>query len=327
VSGIALVATGAFVVAPTPAGATACSLTNAVSLVSAANAKYVTASLNYTGVYVGMLRAGSAGQGSWEKFSFVDTSDGHIAIRSSANGRYVSALLNYPSTHPQYGMLRASATTIGSWEKFDSVAVGSKCALRSVANNRYVSVEMTYPWVLASELRARATTAGATELFTPIVPSNCVNPFAGNESHWGLERTDQGVDYGSHGTQPVKAVCDGTVISTSGPGWPGGVFIYYKFSSGPWKGKCSYIAEDINNLQLHAGSVVRAGQVLGYSYDQTEWGWAQGAGAPATRYAPGQSHDVPTAGGLAFARFLRSLGAHTLSDPGAGPQYAGNSCP
>ena len=78
---------------------------------------------------------------------------------------------------------------------------------------------------------------------------------------------------------------------------------------------------------IHVGSVVHAGDLLGYGNGDNECGWARAQGAPSTPKAvDSHGNELATDGGRAFARFLRSLGARTLEDPGAGPQYAGASC-
>ena len=157
----------------------------------------------------------------------------------------------------------------------------------------------------------------------------CVNPFAGEQSNWTLERTDQGVDFGAKIPMPVRAICDGDVVSTYANGWPGGNhFIVFKFSAGDFKGKCVFIAEHLTDIPA-IGTHVKAGQPIATAVPgspDTEWGWAQGPGTPSTPYN-GAPDGTPMPGGQAFARFLRSLGAQTLQDPGPGPLYAGNTCP
>ncbi len=158
-------------------------------------------------------------------------------------------------------------------------------------------------------------------------PPACIDPFT--DAGWIPERTDQGVDYGAAQQLPVRAICDGTILSTANvPGWPGYTWLYYKLTSGPFAGKCVYVAENLVN-PLPVGTHVKAGQVIATALPGgpgTEWGWAQGIGTPSVPY--GSLPDgTPTEGGKAFARFLRSLDAPTLEDPGAGPSYAGASCP
>ncbi|MBV8981623.1 MAG: hypothetical protein JO086_12040, partial [Acidimicrobiia bacterium] len=153
----------------------------------------------------------------------------------------------------------------------------------------------------------------------------CKNPFV--EAGWATARTDQGVDYVPQRALPVRAICDGTVLDTAGHGWPGGVFILLKLTSGPFTGKCAYVAEHLSNV-VPPGTHVAAGDVLGTALPGspwTEWGWAAGPGTPSVRYG-GAPDGTAMAGGKAFARFLRSLGAPTRDDPGQGPLYEGASC-
>jgi len=155
--------------------------------------------------------------------------------------------------------------------------------------------------------------------------AGCVNPVA--DSRWSLARTDQGVDYTEESTIPVRAICDGIVTSTDGGGWPGGVFIMIKLTSGPYAGKCTYVAEHLTNV-ISVGAHVTAGQIIAQTIPGdpwTEWGWASAPQIPSTPYN-GAPDGTPMPGGKAFARFLRHLGAQTRDDPGPGPEYKGNSC-
>ncbi len=311
--------------ASTAAAATPCDLSTWHGMVANANLNWVTAEINYSGSSNGMLRARASAQGAWEGFQFIKQSDGHFAIKSLANGKYVTAELGYPTTDPRYGMLRARATTVGKWEKFDGV-LGFGCSIKSVGNGKLVSAEITNSGSSYGMLRARAATQGVWEVFFPNRPSSCLNPFHSGES-WTGEHTDRGVDYYAHGPQPVRAICDGTILSLYTPGWPGGTFIYYKLTSGPFTGKCIYQAERISVAgNIHIGSVVHAGDVLGYANGDNEWGWARAQGAPSTAKVVVNGHEVASEGGKAFARFLRSLGAPTAEAPGPGAQYAGASC-
>lgn len=152
-----------------------------------------------------------------------------------------------------------------------------------------------------------------------------VNPFAGGQ--WTPARTDQGVDYIPVGNQPIRAIGNGTVVySSQSTGWPGGGFISYTLSDGPLAGQTIYVAEHITNL-LPVGSKINAGDQIGTAipgYPFTEWGWAATSGdspAPFSLYG-GSPDGTPTPGGKAFARFLQSLGAPVLQNPGPGPLSA-----
>jgi hypothetical protein len=151
-----------------------------------------------------------------------------------------------------------------------------------------------------------------------------VNPLAGER--WTLARTDQGVDYRPAVPAPVRAIGAGVVVYSSTAdclphGWPGCAVIGYRLTAGPDKGGVIYVAEHLTGL-LPAGATFGPGAKLATAlpgYPWTEWGWADCTGnAPAVRYG-GHADGTPMAGGLAFARFMRKLGASTAMDPGPGP--------
>jgi hypothetical protein len=150
-----------------------------------------------------------------------------------------------------------------------------------------------------------------------------VNPL--HPGWYGLARTDQGVDYLPNGNNtPVLAIGDGVVTyMNQNSGWPGlHGYMVYKLTAGPKAGYYIYVSENLTNM-LPVGTVVHPGQQIAYSqpgYAWTEWGWSQPPGNvdwPAVRYN-GLPDGTPTAGGLAFARFMRELGAGTAQDPGPG---------
>lgn len=149
-----------------------------------------------------------------------------------------------------------------------------------------------------------------------------VNPI--KPGQWVPERTDQGVDWGTHVQQPVVAIGDGiiTYSKLAGTGWPG-AFIAYGLTSGNHAGLFIFVAENITDL-LPVGTRVKAGQQIASAIpggSETEWGYAAAPGTssePATPYN-GAPDGTPTAGGKAFARFLIELGARPLQPPGPGP--------
>lgn len=158
-----------------------------------------------------------------------------------------------------------------------------------------------------------------------------VNPLAGER--WTLGRTDQGVDYDPAVPEPVRAIGAGVVVFSSTAdclphGWPGCAMISYRLTSGPAAGSVVYVAEHLAGL-LPEGARFSAGAAIATAlpgYPDTEWGWADCAGTtPAVRYN-GAPDGTPMAGGLAFARFMRSLGAGSAQDPGRGPDVV-KSCP
>jgi hypothetical protein len=159
---------------------------------------------------------------------------------------------------------------------------------------------------------------------TSTAASGYVNPLAGQQ--WTPARTDQGVDYQPAVPEPVRAIGAGTVVYSSTSdclpsGWPGCAMISYKLTAGPLAGNVVYVAEHLIGL-LPEGRSFAAGATLATAlpgYPWTEWGWADCAGlTPVVRYT-GASDGTAMPGGLAFARFLRGLGAATQQDPGPGP--------
>ncbi|GII59846.1 hypothetical protein Pth03_82350 [Planotetraspora thailandica] len=134
-----------------------------VSLTSQANNRHVSAELDYTGNYSGMLRARATSIGDWETFELCyDTDKGYDTL--SVDGRrYVSAEIDYSGADA--GMLRARSASVGAWEKFD-VTCPSYCTIRSLANNKYVSAELAYTGSGYGMLRARSTSVGAWEKFS-----------------------------------------------------------------------------------------------------------------------------------------------------------------
>ncbi len=147
-----------------------------------------------------------------------------------------------------------------------------------------------------------------------------VNPLP--DPQWGTARTDQGVDFIPTVPLPVLAIGDGVVTySSTSCGWPGGAFIAYRLTTGSHAGLYVFVAEHLTNL-LPVGTVIHAGDPVavgwpGYPWIETGWAAPQGD-SPAVPYN-GLPDGTPTAGGLAFARFLNELGRTTAQDPGPGP--------
>jgi hypothetical protein len=171
------------------------------------------------------------------------------------------------------------------------------------------------PMLLTGALAARCPQA------EPMAMDGYINPFSVGQ--WLPARTDQGVDWVPIVPSPVVAIGDGVVTysAIADTGWPGGAFLGYRLSGGAAAGHTVYVAEHLTGL-APVGTVVQAGQVLATAlpgYPWTEWGWAAPSGPePAVPYA-GASDGSPTPGGLAFARFLETLGVRPLNDPGPGP--------
>lgn len=130
---------------------------------------FVSAELEYTGRYSGMLRARAEIEGKWEQFRLCrveDNGEYYDTIYSLAAQRYVSTELDYPGA--DQGMLRARQSGVGQWEKFWFDCQGkyaTLCTIKSLANNKYVSAELAYTGSGYGMLRARASSAGNWEWF------------------------------------------------------------------------------------------------------------------------------------------------------------------
>jgi hypothetical protein len=148
------------------------------------------------------------------------------------------------------------------------------------------------------------------------------NPLPGR---WRPERTDQGVDYAPYSNgQAIVAPANAEVVSTGAPGWPGGGGVTLRFLDGPLAGAHWSVKETLIAL-VRPGQKVQAGTPIGRA--QTggtgiEILWTDAGGSPLTPYN-GKPDGTPMPGGLAMARFLRSLGLPTAQNPGAGPVYPG----
>jgi hypothetical protein len=158
-------------------------------------------------------------------------------------------------------------------------------------------------------------------------PGGYVDPFKGEA--WAPSRNDQGVDYDPLKVEPIRAIGAGTIVSIGSWGIYGPWFDY-RLADGQFAGKCIYVAEHIGSI-LRPGTSFSAGDTIATAYPGpywTEWGWAKSLDTPSVTWAECgcTEQDNVDPGGRAFARFLRSLGAKTLQNPGPGPMYAGGSC-
>lgn len=127
------------------------------------------------------------------------------------------------------------------------------------------------------------------------------------------QRIDQGVDYGGSG--PIYALGNGIITSTTNSGWPGGAFIAYRLTDGPYKGRYVYAAENITPM-VHIGQKVGVNTVIGHlnpGEPDLETGWAAPPGSGASMAtATGQWQKDPnhsTGYGVNFDDLLKALGA------------------
>lgn len=132
------------------------------------------------------------------------------------------------------------------------------------------------------------------------------------------ERSDQGLDFGTGPNQPIPAVLDGVVTSTSSfggafisNGGPGG--IVYRTDYG-----YVFVMENMTPTKK-VGDRVKAGETIALGNGQIEMGWANASG---TSPLTGWSGDTDrTAGGIGFALsagMIPITTAHTPY-PGFGP--------
>jgi hypothetical protein len=113
----------------------------------------------------------------------------------------------------------------------------------------------------------------------PRVAANSIYQHANFAGH------DQGVDY--RGTGSVPALADAVVTRVqANSGWPGaggkgtGSIVVYKVTSGPYRGRHVYVAENITP-RVKVGQRVSAGQPIAIAhgaYPYTESGWADANG-------------------------------------------------
>jgi len=183
--------------------------------------------------------------------------------------------------------------------------------------------------VLAAKghLKVPAVQHGGSPATVTADRSGYVDPLAGER--WVRDRIDQGFDLQPVVPTPVRAIGSGVVVaSTTQAGWPGGAWIAYKLTTGPKAGAVIYVAEHMTGL-ARAGTRLRPGQTIATAwpgYPWTEWGYANCSGTGPVVPYDGASDGTEMAGGKAFARFMRELGAwaapdRNAEDPGPGPDF------
>jgi hypothetical protein len=179
-----------------------------------------------------------------------------------------------------------------------------------VASHGSIALSHTMPLGgFASGLAIDSTTGGYYEAVDDTPLDGYYNPLRGLTSLWPQE-VDQGVDYCASG--PIYAVGDGVVANVYSSGWPSGVFISYRLTSGPAKGLYVYDAEDVTP-SVSIGEHVTPTTVVGQLHDAAtclETGWADPPGpiqhAAAHLEFTGENS---TAYGLNFNTLLVALGS------------------
>ena len=161
---------------------------------------------------------------------------------------------------------------------------------------------------LATAIASDPATGGYYVAIDDTPVGGYVNPLRGVTALLPQE-VDQGVDY--CGSGPIYALGDGVVVNVYDAQWPSGVFISYRLSNGPARGRYVYVAENVTP-SVHVGERVTAATALGVLHDAKtclETGWADPPSSPeraaAHRYYNGKNS---TAYGLNFNALLVALG-------------------
>lgn len=134
------------------------------------------------------------------------------------------------------------------------------------------------------------------------------DPFTGERYITG--RTDMGVDFCLKPGAPIRAIGDGVVAGISRDWFEHQPYIWYQLLDGPDAGRYVYVAEQIRRL-AHIGALLSAGQTIArFKRLGTciETGWSAPDGATLAQATTGYHEGQVTRAGVAFARFLMSLG-------------------
>lgn len=193
---------------------------------------------------------------------------------------------------------------------------GHLASLFGTASAQYLANQQAQERALASEAQ-NASPPPPLRPTSTAAPGRYLNPLRAVQ-RLVPSRIDQGVDYTGSGS--VYAVGDGTVLSTTCSGWPGGTFIAYRLTDGRAAGLVAYVAEDIEPL-VSVGDAVTPATVLGTMYQGPtgiETGWADPSADGMTM--AGDDHQFSgsnsTAYGANFSALLASLGAPGGSSSG-----------
>lgn len=227
--------------------------------------------------------------------AFDATADGAPSIPTMAghNANPVTALAALPNGSGYY-VLHANGEAVG----FDAASHGSIALSHTMPEGGF-----------ASALAIDPTTGGYYETVDDTPFDGYYNPLRALTSLWPQE-VDQGVDYCASG--PIYAIGDGVVANVYSSGWPSGVFISYRLTSGPAKGLYVYDAEDVTP-RVSVGQHVTANTVVGQLHDAAtclETGWAD----PPAPIQHAAAHlefngENSTAYGLNFNSLLVALGS------------------
>ncbi|MGB8178553.1 MAG: hypothetical protein WCF63_00110 [Acidimicrobiales bacterium] len=227
--------------------------------------------------------------------AFDATGDGVPAApaKTPDDGNPVTAIAALPDGSGYY-VLHAN----GAVDGFDAPSHGSIAASRTMPEGGF-----------ASALAIDPTTGGYYEAVDDTPLDGYFNPLRALTSLWPQE-VDQGVDYCASG--PIYAIGDGVVVNVYSSGWPSGVFLSYRLTSGPAKGLYVYDAEDLTPT-VSIGERVTPTTVVGQLHDAAtclETGWADPPGPIAHAAAHLEFNgENSTAYGLNFDSLLEALGS------------------
>jgi hypothetical protein len=209
------------------------------------------------------------------------------------DGNAVTSLVSLPDGSGYY-LLRAN----GQVQDFDAPGHGSLATSKAMPAGGF-----------ASAIAVDPATGGYYEALDDTPLDGYANPLRALTSLWPQE-VDQGVDY--CGSGPIYALGDGVVANVYSSGWPSGVFISYRLTSGPAKGRYVYDAEDVTPT-VSVGERVTPNTVVGTVHDAAtclETGWADPPGPIAHAAAHLEYNGKnSTAYGLNFNALLQALGS------------------
>ena len=134
------------------------------------------------------------------------------------------------------------------------------------------------------------------------------DPFTGERYISG--RTDMGVDFCLKPGAPIRAIGDGLVVGMSPDWFRYQPYVWYQLVDGPDAGRYVYVAEQITRF-AHVGAGLSAGQPVAFFNRRgtcIETGWSAADGATLAQATTGYHEGQVTKAGVAFARFLISLG-------------------
>ncbi len=241
----------------------------------------------------------------------VDQSTGGYWILTSENQIYDFNAPNLGSLSGTYnGNSSISIASLGDGAGYDILTANGTVYSFGTAIN-YGSVVSEMPdGAMATSITIDSKTGGYWTVIDWSPRSEYLNPFRSVTSLVPQE-IDQGVDY--CGSGPIYSIGSGTILNVYSSGWPSGIFIAYKLTSGIAAGYIVYVAENVTP-KVYVGQDVTSNTVIGILNDAltcTETGWASLSGY-SNGYAEAKSEyngSNSTAYGINFSQMLEDLGS------------------